>query len=252
MDINPCIKRLKQNYASYLKYHASTILTILAVAGVGLTVVSVSIETLKINKLIDQKKKNGHPLSRAEKVEIILPKCIIPLLVSSSTIGLIVGANILNRKKCDALSLALCTSVSMLSTYKNCTYDINTDVPESGPVREKYDTHLYNVTEPDQKCLYYDPYSGTTIKRYERELIDAEYHMNRTFTIKGYVNLNYFYELLGLPKTKLGEEVGWSMYDGYIWIDFEHIPITNPEGKECYELGIVYPPDEDYLKYLEG
>ena len=72
--------------------------------------------------------------------------------------------------------------------------------------------------------------------------------MNRTFVLRGEVNLNDFYEFLGLDPIDIGDEIGWEITDdGRVfdktWIDFEHhfiVPNDNEEG-EYYRIEIVPP-----------
>ena len=78
--------------------------------------------------------------------------------------------------------------------------------------------------------------------------MDAEYHLNRNFVQRGYASLNEFYEFLGLPQTKYGDEVGWTCTDGYCWIDFEHRLISRDDGgTEVYAIDMLFPPDAHYL-----
>lgn len=97
--------------------------------------------------------------------------------------------------------------------------------------------------------MYYDEISGETFVRYEREIMDAEYHLNRNFVMRGYASLNEFYEFLGLPQTLYGDSVGWSITDGEMWIDFEHALISRDDGGEpIYMINTIIPPDADYLR----
>ena len=88
--------------------------------------------------------------------------------------------------------------------------------------------------------------------RYEREIIDAEYHLNRNFVLRGYAPLNEFYEFLGLPKTEYGEMVGWTISDGYYWIDFEHRLISRDDGgADMYAIDMIFPPEPDFMRDWE-
>ena len=105
---------------------------------------------------------------------------------------------------------------------------------------------------PDDKVVFYEELSGESIVCYEREIMDAEYHLNRNFALRGYAALNEFYEFLGLPKTDYGDAVGWSMSYGYSWIDFEHRLINRDDGgTPIYSIDMIFPPDDDYLRDWE-
>ena len=72
--------------------------------------------------------------------------------------------------------------------------------------------------------------------------------VNRNFVMRGYASLNEFYEFLGLPQTDYGESVGWSIDDGYCWIDFEHRLISRDDGgTDIYSIDIVFPPHSEYM-----
>ena len=80
----------------------------------------------------------------------------------------------------------------------------------------------------------------------EKEVMDAEYHINRNFALRGETNLNEFYEFLGLDPTDAGCEIGWDIYsDEYafekLWIDFEHHLVVTEDGTEYYRIEIVPP-----------
>ena len=86
--------------------------------------------------------------------------------------------------------------------------------------------------------------------KYEREVMAAEYHLNRNFIIAGGVTLNMLYDFLGLPQTKEGEELGWSLCDGYCWIDFEHTLLSKDDGgMPVYSIDAVFSPHDEYDDY---
>ena len=94
------------------------------------------------------------------------------------------------------------------------------DLIRTHMVRNHANFHSLDDPGPDQKMLFYEEYSERYFERYEREIMDAEYHLNRNFVLCGYASLNDFYEFLGLEPTELGEEVGWTTDDGIQWVDF--------------------------------
>ena len=61
-------------------------------------------------------------------------------------------------------------------------------------------------------------------------VLNAQYHLNRNFTLRGYVSLNEFYEFLGIEKVVCGEGIGWGqdlLEDGIFWIDFDKMCIRD-------------------------
>ena len=104
----------------------------------------------------------------------------------------------------------------------------------------------------DAKILFYDKFSERYFNRTWKELLDAEYHLNKEFVMTSEIPINRFYDLLGLPGTRMGLDFGWSIsagmnFYGYEWIDFEHKFVKMEDGLECYIIDMPYPPTTDYL-----
>lgn len=85
---------------------------------------------------------------------------------------------------------------------------------------------------------------------------DAEYHINRNLALRGYVELNEFYEFLGLEPTAFGSEVGWSteagaQWYGYSWIDFyhEYYESDDPDIPSYYTICTPFGPTADFMMY---
>ena len=113
--------------------------------------------------------------------------------------------------------------------------------------------HHVGCDEPDEKATWVEEISGESIEAYEKEIIDAEYHFNRNFTMRGYASLNEFYEFLGLPQTEYGDSVGWTTTDGIYWVDFEHRIVNNGDdgGSYVYSIWPVFAPSADYAEEWE-
>lgn len=101
------------------------------------------------------------------------------------------------------------------------------------------------------KKLFYDTFSKRYFESTVNQVIQAEYHINRNFVLRGYVKLNEFYDFIGLKETDYGDVVGWSCFDGDIyWIDFNNHKITLKNGKECYVIDFVFDPTEELIEYI--
>lgn len=102
------------------------------------------------------------------------------------------------------------------------------------------------------RITLYESFSGRTFETTIEELQNAEYYLNRNYILTGHVSLNDFYNLLGIPETKIGKQFGWSyelgMHAGYEWIDFAHRKETLPDGTVKYTLDYIYKPMGDYDK----
>jgi len=231
----------------FVKCNASTILSVLAVGGVVGTSVSVGQATNKASKkLKDATDAKQEPLNNIEIIATITPLFIPSILIGGTTIACILGANILNKQSQAALASAYGLADQSFKEYRKKLIELHGEEMDqeirSEIARNHCDYHVIGMSHPDQKVTWYEPYSDRYFEMYEREIIDAEYHLNRNFIIGGSRSLNDLYEMLGLDPTEKGDEIGWCVCDGYMWIDFEHELQHKPDGSEYYILQPVFAP----------
>lgn len=246
-------KQICYRSIAYLKRNSATILTSIGAVGVVTTAVMAVKATPKAIRLLENATcEKGETLTTVEKIKITTPVYIPSIIMGVSTIACIFGTNILNKRKQASLVSAYTLIDSYHKKYRNKLIEIHGKEADeeirNAIAREHCDFHLIGLDVPDRKMIFYDEISGRSIVRYEREVMDAEYHLNRNFTMRGYASLNEFYEFLGLPVTDYGATVGWSMSGGYSWIDFEHRLIAeDKKGMKLYSIDMTFSPDIDYL-----
>lgn len=239
----------------FLHLHSSTILTCIGAVGVVTTSILTAKLTPKALEVIEQAKdeKGSNKLTKFEIFNVTAPVYIPAIVMGAATITCIFGANVLNKQKQAALSSAYALLNNYHKEYRNKLIELHGKEADEeirkAMAREHCNFHQIRLDAPDGKVIFYDEISGESITRYEREIMDAEYHLNRNFALRGYASLNEFYEFLGLPQTDYGEELGWTMSDGYSWIDFEHRLVSQDDGgTEVYSIDMIFPPSPDYLR----
>lgn len=241
-----------------LKENSPTILTYIGAIGVISTAVLSAKATPKAIKLAEKSKEEKKTeLTKVELVVSVLPAYIPTIAMASGTIFCIFGANVLNKKKQASIMSAYAMLNNYHKNYRNVLIEkygeeVDEDV-QAELARQRCDYHQIGIETPDQKMKFFDQFSGKYFTRYEREIMDAEYHLNRNFIMRGYSNLNEFYTFLGLPETEQGEKIGWSCYDGYCWIDFQHLIMTDRDdpGEQIYMIDYIFEPTEDYMRDWE-
>lgn len=262
-------QRLACHIGHFLKRHASSILTGAAAIGVLATAVAVATETPKAMKRLDKaKEEKGEDLTTVETVIVAAPAYIPAATIAVSTITCIFGANVLNRNQQAALASAYALADTSYKKYRGKVkelFGIETDnkvIDAIAMDRRKEDTVISCVggfTECNsmpytgEVVTFYDEYRGAYFEAPMDAVLNAEYHLNRNFSIGGIVSLNDFYDLLGLEGIECGDAIGWSAYQlayewDASWIDFNHRKTTLDDGLECYILEFVYPPTEDYYE----
>lgn len=249
MNLKQKIYRMCGKSRLYLKRSSPTILCCVAAIGVVGTAVSSVKATPKAMKLLkDATDEKGEELSRVEMIITAAPLYLPAAAIGAGTIFCIFGANALNKRQQARLMSAYALLKNYHKEYRDKLIDLygkEADVEiRNAMIRDRCNYHQINSDDPDGKVIFYDEISGESILRYEREIIDAEYHFNRNFTMRGYAFLNEFYEFLGMPMTEYGGTVGWSMSSGIMWVDFEHRLIDNDDGgPACYSIDMIFAPE---------
>lgn len=256
-EMENVIRKCRYETKVFFSRNSPTILTCLGVLGMVTTTVMAVRATPKAMQLLEKAEKEKE--TKLTKCEIIVtagPAYIPATLIGVSAIVCVFGANILNKKQSASLASAYALLENSYREYREKLielYGVEADQQiRDAIVRTNCDYHQIGCDIPDEKLIWHDEISGETFEAYEKEVMDAEYHLNRNFTMRGYASLNEFYEFMGLPQTEYGNAVGWSMSDGYCWIDFEHHLVSRDDGgTPIYTIWMVFPPSHDYLREWE-
>lgn len=224
---------------SFLGRNSSTILTFLGSAGVIATAVLAVKATPKALALVEEAEvEKGEKLTKWETVKVAGPAYIPSIAVGTSTIACIFGANILNKHQQAALASAYALIDNSYKEYKNKLKELygeeaHNKIVDAIAVEKAEDVRVasYNLTSycdlsivdgTSEPRLFYDEFSHRPFETTVEQVMNAEYHLNRNFALRGYVTLNEFYEFLGLEPTEYGSTVGWAVDDEMYWIDFNH------------------------------
>lgn len=249
-----------------LRKHLPTTLSVLASAGVVCTAITAVKATPMALKLIEEDKKLKNPSNYTKKDAFLSCwKCYIPsVMIGASTILCVFGANGLNQRQQTSLASSYVLLSKSYDQYKNKVKELfGEDVHDqvvSAIVKEQCkDVHLYaptiagecsldldNDINPEDLYTFYDRFSDRYFETTVARVLQAEYHLNRNFTLGGTVTLNDFYEFLGVEGIEIGDLFGWTMSDGYMWIDFDHtianIDDGTPLGAEVYIIDMMFSP----------
>lgn len=232
-----------------------TTISMAGTAGTGILAATATPKALKAIK--DDEREHGIPghYTKWEAVKACW-KCYIPAgLACISTMVCTAGIGIMSAKTQKSIAASYALLDQAYRNYRKHVKDVLgkeiTDKIEAEEAIKKF--HENPPERPDYgEELFYDEYSERYFSAKLIDVLNAEYELNRLFRLRGYVTLNDFYAFLDLPKTVLGENLGWSEYAGaitygYEWIDFEHSEVKMDDGLECYILHLPFPPTEDYM-----
>lgn len=234
------MNKLLRNPKSFLGRNASTILTIIGGIGVVGTAVLSAKATPKAMRLIeDAEDEKGECLTPLETVKVAGPVYIPAAAAGVGTLICVFGANVLNRHQQAAITSAYALINESYNQYKGKLKELygeeaHNKIIDSIMVEKAEEMRVcnYNLTSycdlsvadgTSEPRLFYDEFSNRFFQTTVEQVMNAEYHLNRNFVLRGFAYLNELYEFLGLEPTEYGSKVGWSINDdGIFWIDFNH------------------------------
>lgn len=234
----------------------STLISIGASIGVIGTAISAAKAAPKAQERIkNAEEEKGEKLTTQETVVAALPAYIPPALFAFGTITSILGANALNQGGQASLISSYAVLEQCYRQYRDSLIELHGPAADEevrehmGAVRA-YSLHESCLDRPDYITRWYEPISDQWFEAYEREVMDAEYHFNRNYTLGfGTQTVNNYLYFLNLPDMgEEGDRFGWCAEDGIQWIDFEHEEKEDEHGI-YYVVSACWPPAniEEYL-----
>lgn len=238
--------------------------TILTWIGSFLTIgtgVTAAVGTMRAaSHIVDEEFEKGRDLTTSEKIKIAVPSYLPAVGCAIGSIACGFGSNGLNHKNMAALMAAYASLDKIHREYSKQVKDIYGEDADkmirNRIVRERLEKEDIPPWIENGKMTFYEEHYGKFFDRTKEEVLEAEYHFNRNFALRGYANLNEFFKFLGLPETEEGELIGWSMEAGaiaygYQWVDFEHRRIVADDGMICCEIVMPFPPTADFMGEFE-
>lgn len=232
-----------------------TILACIASIGVIGTAFSASKATLKAEKLL--KSSEYMEKSGKERMKTVVSLYVPTICIGIGTIACIFGANAVNKKRQTCILGAFTLADQMYKKYREKARDIygeDADFKIRSAMAEEGEADAAEIE--DVRCMFFDEYSNRYFWRTMKEILDAEYLLNRALALRGYASLNEFYDYLCLPPTEMGEELGWSSYElgefyGYSWIEFQHYLCEEPADPDVPSYYMIYMPFSPHKGYLD-
>lgn len=244
-----------------IQHSIPALLSITASLGVVATaVLSIKATPKALNILKKERSKRENELKKLDIVKATW-HCYIPAaLVGVSTIGCIFGANTLNHRQQASLASAYALISQSYREYQEKVKELYGEEAHKAVLTalatEKVDkNHIiiadarYRATTLDfgdineEVRTFYDCFSNRAFESTISKVLEAEYHLNRNFALGGlYVELNNFYELLGIDPIDNGKILGWDCAEDIVWIDFNHYKDTLDDGMEIYYIEMMLEP----------
>ena len=227
------------------------IFAVLGAAGViGSTVITTT-QTAKACKALDKAKaKKGSELTKKEVVETAASFYIPVVVVDVATVGCIACSSVLSRKQNLAL-MSGCTAMgNYIRDYRTKTATLvgveqEARINEAALQHTNCQCHYGDKTiAPDRNYRFVDTYSGQSVESTERNMIDAFYHINRNYCLKGTVSMNDIYEFTGMNAIDGGDDVGFDISSELYWIDVEFELVDEAANPPAVNINYIWGPED--------
>lgn len=185
------------------------------------------------------------------------------MVLGALSITAIISSNNILRKRNVALAAAYTAVDKSFKNYRNrvverfgkeldkeLRYNIKskeieeTVVDDDGKEKKiKKTVNVASVDEPSDYARFFDEYCAGWTKDSEYNLMflkAQQAHANNLLREQGYLYLNTVYDMIGIPKTKAGQVVGW-VYDE-----------SNPDIDNYVDFGIYDLYDENKRDFVNG
>lgn len=193
------------------------------------------------------------------KVEIVQTcwRCYAPAFITGVLgAACLIGANSMNLRKNAALAAAYALSETNFKEYREKTLEevgekkeekIRNAVAEEKITKNPVNTSTVLETG-NGDTLCYDAICGRYFKSSIEKLKSALNELNMELVQDGYVSLNQYYDLIGLPDGMLGDDLGWSINDHHSTVQLDlSAQLTKDEAQTpCMVVAFKYGPIYNY------
>lgn len=195
-------------------------------------------QTPKAIKLLESKKKE----TKVEKIKTVAPLYVPSILLTGLGITQIVCSRNITNNKIAAMATAYTVSETALKTYKEKVKEIVEPEKYEEIKREVASEQLRRdplgnkevIMTANNNVLVYDNMSGRYFKSSMDDIERSINILNKRMMTEMTIQLNEFYNEIGLPIIKMGCELGWSIDDSLIDINITSSIAEN--GEPCLVL----------------
>lgn len=234
------IKIKPNKYTKFIKNNSGTLLSIAGCIGTVASTVLAIKTGMKI-KENDMDVKEG------------IKSCVPVVLTCAGSIACVVAGDALNRKQKSELLATCALAGSSYSAYRKEVikrYGEEVDKEIIDTVAECENYHFMAPDIPDKVCHWVLDLCDVRIPKYEfdaceRDVIHAEYHINRNYILSGSRSVSDILPFFGIKET--GDinlnKFGWIIDDSEIYfIDFVHRKLDD----NTIEITPIWSPWYDY------
>jgi hypothetical protein len=240
--------------------HSPQILTGIAVAGTITTAYLTGKASIKAMQIIEEKnveiyKSNDDlpALTPQDKVKLTWKLYVPPCIAGVTTVAAIIAANQIGTRRAAAMAAAAAISEKAFAEYKEKVVEKLGESKERAVRDEVAQDRVRNnpVTENHihvaggGKVLCYEPYTGRYFMSDMETLKKAQNDLNYMVLNHYYASQSDFYDLIGLDRTKVSDEVGWNS-DKLLELTFS--TVLSDDDRPCMVVDYQVAPIRGYSR----
>lgn len=230
------------NFMLFLSKNKPTLMTI----GTCLGVVATAVISFKAGIKAERIMRENPDASKKDFLKEIAVPCILPMAAAvTGTSALAIGTNCVHLNREKEMAIIIQRTESKLNAVNQAVSSAAGAAAADAlkkPKKEKGGDNIYRFLES---------YSGEWFEATLNEVVEAEYHLNRNFILRGYVSMDEVYAFFNMPNLETYDMkwIGWSYErgsdNGYQVIDFVNREKTDENGETYYI--VEYPFAPEYL-----
>lgn len=236
------------------------ILTGIGAAGVITTAVLTGKATIKAVRILDEPNNPEHiavypeipgGYTKKEIIKLTWKLYLVPVASATLTVGAIVMANQIGTRRAAAMASAYVLSQKAFEEYKDKVVekmgenkaralrdDIAQDRVNNHPVMEN---HIVMTEGGNVLCM--EPYSGRYFQSDMETLKSAQNALNYQVLNSFYASLTDFYNLIGLDRTLMSDDVGWNSDE---MLELSFTTALADDGRPCLVMDYKVVPIRNY------
>lgn len=248
------ISKLTKSFRNKISDKSPEILMGMGIAGMLTSTVLAVKVTPKVYELIKEEEDYlNDKLTPKEKVKIAWKPYLPAALTFGVSAACLIGSNHIKTKHGALLATAYSLSERALLDYKDKVIEV-VGAEKEREIRDAVSRDRMRNDPMDEgtviftggDILCYEPVSGRYFKSDVNKIRKMENEMNHYIIQDMSYSFNMWCADLGLPSTKVGDEIGWNLDDGMVELYFSS-QLTDKE-EPCLVLNYSVEPHANYGK----
>lgn len=252
------LKKVVRDISKMISKNSPQILTGVGIAGMLTTTVLAVKATPRALELIEEAKVENevYDLTPVEVVKAAWKPYIPAVVTGIASTACLIGANSVHTRRTAAIATAYKVSETALAEYKEKVIETIGEkkerVIEDKIAKDKVEKNPVSKSEViitgAGRTLCMDALSGKYFESDIETIRKVVNELNRKMNYEMYISLTDFYNELGIPKTKISDELGWNIDKGLIEVTFS--PQLAEDGKPCLVVDYLVAPRYDFSKLM--